>query len=73
MAQYEWIFVVDELADDIVDTIYETWDALVSRHGGLTLLTVTAEGGTAVEAAKAIVTQLQREGQLVKVQRAYED
>jgi hypothetical protein len=73
MAQYEWIFVIDELADDAVDAVYETCDALVSRHGGLTLLTVTAEGGTAVEAAKAIITLLQQERQLIKVQRAYED
>lgn len=73
MAQYEWIFVVDELADDAIDAVYETCDALVSHHGGLTLLTVTAEGNTAVEAAKVIITQLQQEKQLVRVQRAYED
>ncbi|MCA1600391.1 MAG: hypothetical protein LC776_01680 [Acidobacteria bacterium] len=73
MAEYEWIFVVDELADDAIDAIYETCDALVSRHGGLTLLTVTAEGDRAVEAAKIIVTRLQQDRQLIRVQRAYED
>ncbi len=73
MAQYEWIFVVDDLDDDTVDAVYETCDALVSRHGGLTLLTVTAEGGTVIESAKAIVAQLQQDRQLIKVQRAYED
>lgn len=73
MAQYEWIFAVDDLADDTVDAIYETCDALVSRHGGLTLLTVTADGATAREAAKTIIVQLQQERQLIKVQRAYED
>lgn len=73
MSQYEWIFVVDGLTDDAVDAIYETHDALVSRHGGLTLLTVTAEGGTSVEAAKNIIAQLQQERRLIRVQRAYED
>ena len=73
MAQYEWILVIDELADDAVDAVYETCDALISRHAGLTLLTVTAQGGTAVEAAKTIITRLQQERQLIKVQRAYED
>lgn len=73
VAQYEWIFVVDALADDAVDAIYETYDALVSDHGGLTLLTVTAEGATAVEAARTIITQLQQSRQLIRVQRAYED
>lgn len=72
MAQYEWIFVVDELADDAVDAVYETCDALVSRHAGLTLLTVTAEGTAAVEAARTTITQLQQERR-IKVQRAYED
>ncbi len=73
MAQYEWIFVVDELADDAVDAVYETFDALVSRHGGLTLLTLTAGGDTAIEAAQTTITRLQQERQLIKVQRAYED
>ncbi|MGH3873631.1 MAG: hypothetical protein ACRDSR_19330 [Pseudonocardiaceae bacterium] len=73
MTQYEWIFAVDDLADDTIDAVYETCDALVSHHGGLTLLTVTAEGGTAVEAAKTLVTQLQRDRQLVRVRWAYED
>ncbi len=73
MTQYEWIFVVDELADDVVDAVYETCDALVSHHGGLTLLTITTEGGTAIEAAKATITLLQQESHLIRVQRAYED
>ncbi|MDQ3760858.1 MAG: hypothetical protein M3460_03930 [Actinomycetota bacterium] len=72
MTQYEWIFVIDDLTDDAVDAVYETCDALVSHHGGLTLLTVTAEGATAVEAAKTTITQLQQE-RLVRFQRAYED
>lgn len=73
MSLHEWIFVVDDLADETVDAIYETCDALVSRHGGLTLLTVTAEGATAVDAAKNIIARLQQERRLVRVQRAYED
>lgn len=73
LAQYEWIFVVDELADDTIDVVYQACDALVSRHGSLTLLTVTAEGGTAIEAAKTMITQLQQDRQLIRVQRAYED
>ncbi|MGH3764047.1 MAG: hypothetical protein ACRDTX_02650 [Pseudonocardiaceae bacterium] len=73
MTQYEWIFEVDDLADDTIDAIYETCDALVSRHGGLTLLTVTGEGSTAAEAAKVIITHLQRDRQLIRVRRAYED
>ncbi|MDQ2792055.1 MAG: hypothetical protein M3Y73_21010, partial [Actinomycetota bacterium] len=73
MTQYEWIFAVDDLADDTIDAVYETYDALVSHHGGLTLLTLTTEGDTAVEAAKTIITQLQRDRRLVRVRRAYED
>lgn len=73
MIEYEWIFVVNELADDAINAIYETYDALVSRHAGLTLLTVTAEGNTAVDAAKTTVTKLQQERQLITVHRAYED
>lgn len=73
MAQYEWIFVADELADEAVHAVYETCDALVSRHTGLTLLTVTAQGHTAVEAAKTIIIQLQQERRIIKIQRAYED
>ncbi|MGH3885804.1 MAG: hypothetical protein ACRDSZ_04405 [Pseudonocardiaceae bacterium] len=73
MAQYEWIFVVDDLSDDAIDGVYATCDALVSHHDGFTLLTVTAEGSTAAEAAKTTITQLQHERQLVRFQRPYED
>lgn len=73
LSQYEWIFVVGDLADDAVDAIYQIRDALVSRHGGLTLLTVTAEGDTPVEAAKSVIAQLQLDRRLIRVQRAYED
>lgn len=73
MTQYEWIFVVDDLADEIIDAIYSVCDALVSHHDGFTLLTVTTEGSTAVEAAKTTIVQLQDERQLVRFQRAYED
>ncbi|MGH3936740.1 MAG: hypothetical protein ACRDS1_17460 [Pseudonocardiaceae bacterium] len=73
MTKYEWIFVIDDLADDAIDAIYSTCDALVSQHASFTLLTITTEGSTAVEAAKATITKLQNERRFVRFQRAYED
>lgn len=73
MTQYEWIFVIDHLADDAIDAIYSMCDALVSVHASFTLLTITTEGSTAVEAAKATIANLQNERRLIRVQRAYED
>lgn len=73
MTRYEWIFVVDDLENDAIDAVYSTCDALVSHHAGFTLLTITTEGSTAVEAAKVAIAQLRDERQLVRFQRAYED
>lgn len=73
MGQYEVIFEVDELDDGTIDAIYDRFDALVSAHAGLTLLTVTASGPTAVVAAKRAVEELEGKDVRVIVRRSVED
>lgn len=72
MAQFELIFAVDALSDETIDLIYDSFDALVAGHGRTTLLTVTADGATALMAAKSIVPDLEAIDGVV-VQRCYED
>jgi len=61
MAEYELMFEVDDLDDEVTEAIYEHHDALVSSHADGTTLTITAEGPTAVVAAKRIVEELESE------------
>lgn len=65
MGRYELTFEVDNLDDDLIDAIYDRLDALVAAHADLTLLTVTAEGPTAVEAGKSLVDELEDDLQIV--------
>jgi len=44
MAQYELIFDVDDHGDDVVDLIYERFDALFSRRGDVSTLVMSAVG-----------------------------
>lgn len=72
MGRYELTFEVDSLDDDVVDAIYDRFDALVATHADITLLSVTAEGPTAAAAGKRVVETL--EGCLgVVVRRSMED
>ncbi|MCA1703497.1 MAG: hypothetical protein LC808_09660 [Actinobacteria bacterium] len=72
MGRYELTFEVDELADDIIDAIYDRFDALVSAHAHVTLITLTAEGPTAVVAGKRAVEEPESELRVV-VRRSVED
>ncbi|MEV4058392.1 hypothetical protein AB0J55_44905 [Amycolatopsis sp. NPDC049688] len=72
MGQYELIFVVDRLQEELAFKIGNTIDAMYSEHGGTHLLTVTGDGTTALAAARDIVIQLELQFGVV-VHRAYED
>jgi hypothetical protein len=72
MGRYELTFEVGSLDDDVVVAIYDRFDALVATHGDVTLLTVTAEGPTAVVAGKRVVRTLEDYLRVV-VRRSVED
>lgn len=72
MSDFELIFAVDDLSDDVIDQIYDRYDAIVAGHETVTLLTVTAEGATPFTAAKAVVRDLESIDGVV-VRRCYED
>lgn len=71
MAKYELIFETDPLSQEQEDSVYEHFDALVAVHGPTTLVTLTADGGAAVEAVVQSVLQLRALG--IEVVRLYED
>jgi hypothetical protein len=55
---FEWTFVVEALSgpgDDRIDLLYERLDAAVGSHAGLTLVTATVPGVTAVDAAQVAI------------------
>lgn len=68
---YELIFETSELSEDIEDTIYEAFDALISQRGRNSFLTLSAEGESAFEAAVGVIAQLQVFG--LEVRRLTED
>lgn len=72
MAQFELIFVVDELVEETVWAIYERHEAAVAVHGSTTLLTMLCEGETAFRAAQHAVALVERIAG-VRVQRLCED
>lgn len=72
MGQYELTFDVDDLSDDTIDKIYDRFDAVVGSHADVTFLTLTAEGPTAVVAAKRAVEELESELAVV-IGRVVED
>jgi hypothetical protein len=59
MTDFELTFEVDELPDDVLDAIDQEFDAVVSGHPGLTLITVLVPGVTALGAAKTAVKKLE--------------
>jgi predicted DNA-binding transcriptional regulator AlpA len=65
---FEWTFAVDSLdgpGDSRIDRLYDQLDAAVDSHAGLTLVTVTAEGATAVDAARGAIRVLVDSGFVV--------
>lgn len=72
MGRYELTFEVDNLEDDLIEAIYDRFDALVAAHAEVTLLTVTAEGPTVVVAGKRLVEKLERDLRVV-TRRLVED
>jgi hypothetical protein len=59
--EYEFLFVVDGVSiddDDVVATISEEFDGLLSWHRGLHRLAVAAEGGSAMEALHGLLPRL---------------
>jgi transcriptional regulator with XRE-family HTH domain len=64
MRQYEWIFIVDDATTAVVADIYERYDALLSEHGDVQLLTVTLTGPSAPVAAHTGISDLTRDCKL---------
>ncbi|MCD0483245.1 hypothetical protein LO771_12715 [Streptacidiphilus sp. ASG 303] len=61
--EFEFTFVVDGVTPDdeaAATVLVERFDGLLAEHRGRCLLTVSAEAGTALEAAHALVTGLRR-------------
>ena len=59
--EFEFQFVVDGVSiddDDVVTALAEEFDALLSWHRGTHLLSVAAEGSTAVDAAQRLLPNL---------------
>jgi hypothetical protein len=57
---FELMFAIRHPDDDTIDAIYDRYDDLVSHHADLTLLAITAEGPNAQDAARQLVTDLER-------------
>lgn len=72
MSEFELIFAVDDLSDDIIDQVYDRYDSIVAGHGSVTLLTVTAEGSTALNAAITVIKDLEKIDGVI-ISRCYED
>lgn len=60
MPDFELMFSINHVDDDTVQDIYDRYDALVSRHNELTLLCVSVQGATVLDAASNVVTDLER-------------
>ncbi len=71
MTSFELMFEVESPNDDLVDRLYDSEDAIISSHSGLTLVTMTFEGVSAMSAAKCAVIRLEELGFVVA--RLYED
>jgi hypothetical protein len=65
---FEWVFAVDPLdgpGDERIDRAYEVMDATVGSHGGLTTITVTAQGWSAASAGLSAASVLSDSGFVV--------
>jgi len=71
MTEFELIFETAEISDDQESAIYAEFDAAISQHSGVTLVTVTAQGVSALDASLDAVARIRRLG--VSPVRLYED
>jgi hypothetical protein len=71
MSEYECMFVVDPLSDDLEEELASSLDAFVGGHGAVTLVTINIEGPDAVVAAQDAVGKMESLG--VGVRRLYDD
>jgi hypothetical protein len=71
MYEYELMFVVDPLNEDLEEKLASTLDAFVGGHGAVTLVTLNLDGSNAVAAAHEAVAKLESLG--VGVRRLYDD
>lgn len=60
MSDFELFFAIHVVDDQTIEDIYDRYDALVSGTDVMTLLTITAEGATALQAARLVVADLER-------------
>jgi hypothetical protein len=67
MTDYELTFIVDSLEESQIEQLLTNFDCVAGEtHAGEEFVTVTAQGTNAVEAAKAMQTQLATFGVLVR-------
>lgn len=74
MSVFELIFVTSELgdaSDPRTEYLLDSFDGVVSSHGGLTLAALSCPGRSALDAAVRAVTELETHG--VQVLRLHED
>lgn len=71
MSEYEFMFVIDPVKDDLERVLVEEFEGFVGGHGRTTILTVSFNGTDAVATAQAAITELRQRG--VRVQRVYDD
>ncbi|MGK3203806.1 hypothetical protein [Amycolatopsis sp. MEPSY49] len=60
MGQFELLFAVNDLPDETVLRIHEDLAVFTAAFGGLTVVTVTAEGDDVMDVARQVVTGLER-------------
>lgn len=70
-SEFELIFVTDEVDDDQADELTTAVDAFIGGHGGVTLVTITAAGESAIKAAHTAVQVLREYG--IRPVRLYDD
>jgi len=71
MADYELTLEIRRPTDVQIAALYDAEDALVSSHGQTSLVTMTAEGSSALAAARRAVASLEQHG--IEACRLYED
>jgi hypothetical protein len=70
-SEFELSLVIGDVNDEIIDTLLESFDSIVSTHSGLTLVTVSCDGPDAVTAGLRVAQRLRELG--VGVHRTHPD
>ncbi|NHA68224.1 hypothetical protein [Phycicoccus flavus] len=71
MSEFEFMFVIDPIGDDVERSLTEELEAFVGGHGRTTILTLSATGPDPVATAQSSIADLRQRG--VRVRRVYED